>query len=854
MSNKRRNHRGIAARTTRQGGAAAAFGLVMFAFGLAQAQAPQVPLPALPPVPAQPGMLVGPSALPQLRARRTDPAYQPWFDAFRRFVDGRLATIATVHNDDVLARFAKAAAMLEFLGESPPAGSPYGRYRDAAAEAIANMATRTPNVFPGSGSLQPQYDASTLQCMAEAFDLLRASGLSRNQEQTLRARISAWAGAVAADLPLSVAPNNIMAKAGAGLVSAALALPGEAGARSWLQTGTDYVNRALADKLSAEGWWREGPHYANYTLDNLISAAWHVRNRTGLDWFAALGPMVRYALDAQLPDGRLAPYEDGVSVSFPFHTLIAAYPGDPIQAEMMRAWRRGQPLLGSYLNQQQHDVSAFCLFDAGVQPAAWPSGAPMTVLAGDTNLVVLRSGFDRDAVYVSVMSARDYSLLDLWPSRHNLANPLDLVLYARGATLLPTSGGGPLVTRSPNRAHYLDPRSNHTILVNGRAPFVSSAAQIEITDRLDDEAGAYVPTAYVDAATTSMRGAYQNAEQVERTIALVDGRYVIVADEVRARTPVEVRTPWRGRGARKLGLEAPGMIATRWSFNGTSLEHATACATGTLTRVLTTGYYAETWNHEETIAGIEIATRGDEVRLLHLLEPHAANDAPRTVIERSGPAVACLEVQGRAGERDWIAFGRAGGGYTLGPLGANGRLVFVRADGQGVQRLALIDGTEVRWQGRAVLQLSRAASCVLDAAADHARVRFAADTPFAPITVRIDGLAALDPGRVYAAVHNGVRLDDALVQRDGTAIVVRDVPGGGVLVIGPATSLGGGNGTGNGTGSGGASTAGGGSHRGGGGGGCVFAHRSAPGAALGWWLLAALAIGIALRSRPALRG
>ncbi|RME71228.1 MAG: hypothetical protein D6776_10555, partial [Planctomycetota bacterium] len=440
--------------------------LLLCALTASAQSVPQLPPISLPPVPSAPGMLFAPADVPALRARRSRAPYDAWYNAFRSFVDARLGRVSSALGDDALGRFAKAAAALHALGESPPSG-PFASYRDAAAEAIIAMADRSPNLLPGTGTLVPQYDSSTLQCMAEAYDLLRGSGLPAATDRAVRARIATWASAVASDLPLSVNPSNIMAKAGAALVSTALALPGEAGAAGWLRTGLDYLDRVLADKLSPEGWWREGPHYANYTLNNLVSTAWHVRNRTGVDWFPTLRPLVRYALDATAPDGLLAPYEEGIAVSFPFHTLLAAYPGDPLQPEMAWAWSRSAGRLGSYLNQQQHDVTAFVFFDDGVAPQPPASDTAASFVAGDENLVVLRSGRDRDAIHASVLTAVDYSLLDVLPSRHNTRNPLDLVLYAGGHTLLPTASGGPQITRSANRSVYLSPASRQTILVNG---------------------------------------------------------------------------------------------------------------------------------------------------------------------------------------------------------------------------------------------------------------------------------------------------------------------------------------------------------------------------------------------------
>jgi uncharacterized membrane protein YgcG len=815
---------------------------------IATAQSVQVPPVSLPAVPSGPGMLLSNADVPTLQARRTDPAYAAWYTSFRGLVDANIGRVSSALGDDTLGRFAKAAAALEAIGERPASGG-FSTYRDAAAAAIGAIANRTSNFLPGSGTLQAQYDAATLQCMAEAYDMLRGSGLSRTQDTTIRQKIFNWAGAITGDVPLGFNASNIMCKSGAALVSAAMALPGEAAASGWLQTGVDFINRPLAERLSPEGFWREGPHYANYTLNNLVSAAWHVRNRTGIDWFPTLKPFVRYALDAQLPSGLLSPYEEGIPVSFPHHTMLRAYAGDSIQAEMAWAWRRGTTRLGSYQNQQQHDVTAFVLYDAGAIPQS-PSGAPATFRGADENLVVLRSGLGADALHASLLTAVDYSLLDFISSRHNLQNPLDLVLHARGQTLLPTSGGGPLITRSPNRAHYLDPSSNNTILVNRTAPFIANAGQVVMTHRVDEEADADTTETFLDAATTTVTGAYQNAQSVARTLAVVGGGdYLVVADEVTASSPVEIAVPWRGRGPRRIVSQTSTFVQTRWSFQGLTLEHAAASDGATLDRVTTSGWYADAWNQEEAIQGIEVRARAQSYRTLNVLEAHTVNDPARTVVDHGAGGIACVEVRG-ARSVDWIGLAPGSAGYTVGQLGAQAHMAFVRVEGTAVRSAAMVDGAEVRYGGRAVLRTTGQRTATVTSSTNRMRVTFAQDTPFGAIDVRLDGFADVDPQESYAAALNGVVLDASRVTREGDAIVVSAVTGGGELVVAPTSVLGSGS-TGGGSGSGGGTSTGG-SGGGGGGsssGGCSLSASGGAGAAAPFALLLVvlLAAGAAVR-------
>src|SRR2546430_907440 len=82
------------------------------------------------------------------------------------------------------------------------------------------------------------------------------------------------AAAFGDDLSLAVQSNNLSVRAGAALVSAAMALPDHADAGGWLAKGLDDLGRSLRLMASDTGWYREGPHYLNYALNNLVSAAW----------------------------------------------------------------------------------------------------------------------------------------------------------------------------------------------------------------------------------------------------------------------------------------------------------------------------------------------------------------------------------------------------------------------------------------------------------------------------------------------------------------------------------------------------------------------------------------------------
>ena len=130
--------------------------------------------------------------------------------------------------------------------------------------------------------------------------------------------------------------NNHRAKSGAALVIAALAiaeyapLPGDdpravREPAEWLEYGLDQADMIMRHGLVAgDGAYAEGPFYFRYTSQNLLPF-WRAWDRLvdGAPWMARgvevpslwrhplLARGLRWALDMTLPDGSLAPVDDG---------------------------------------------------------------------------------------------------------------------------------------------------------------------------------------------------------------------------------------------------------------------------------------------------------------------------------------------------------------------------------------------------------------------------------------------------------------------------------------------------------------------------------------------------------------
>ncbi len=772
-----------------------------------------LPPVALPPPPAEPGLLFAPRDVPALVARRADPDCAAYYVRTKGIADARIAAapaaIAAL-DDDSLAKLAEAAAFLEALGERPPAGGgiAYARYRDLAADAIVAVRPRTPTgLTTGAGTLDPLEDSGRLQSLAEAYDLLRGSGLAPVRDAAVRDRIASWASAFATDLVLPLRRNNHSLKAGAALVTAALALADHGSAGAWLAVGQDYIRDALDAMASPTGWYREGPHYLNYSLNNLAPAAWHVRNRTGVDWFPALRPFVRFAIDARQPDGAAAAFEEGLPCVLPSPALWPAYAGDPIQAESVWAWEASSKNTVNFDNQSLHDPLLFALA-ALAPPAAAPAvpgGSPTRFLGDDASVSVLRSGWGFAARQATLFAALDHSDLELIDSRHNVRNPLDLTIAGAGELLLPASGGGPLVTRSARRAYYVSATSKNIVLVNDQAPFVMHGSAVELRERLDSHRADGRP-GVCDLATAAVSSYAGTTARVSRTVALIAGEVVAVADEVRAAQPSRLALLWHGRGTR-----VPAPLGATFTLGQAALD-LSAVATVPLTAAPAPGWYAPEWGVEEAIDGLRFGADAAEARFLTILEPRPVQDARRPVVDlSSGPVAAALVGP------DLVAFGPDAGGVAALGFASDARFLVVKDAAAGGARpaFALASGTALHGPGGRMFQAN------------------------VPVTAAVE----IDPvdGAIEVHLSGDGRGSPVTIEAFGTT--VRDVPPGvGVVRIG-AWPTGNGPGTATGTGAG---TTGGGS---GSGGGCA-AGRVAPGTMTAPALAALLALlargGIAL--------
>lgn len=739
-----------------------------------------------------------PGALADLQSRVIDPATSGFFGSFRATTDAALASLASA-SDDARSKVAKASGLLHVIGETPPAGSGFATYRDVAVTAMLGMLDRTALdsvdefLNPPPNLLDVLRDSGRLQSIAEAYDFLRGSGVSPPDDAALRTLIASWANAYVEDWnligdPFGVFPghrDNWAVKGGSALVTAALALPDHPDAPVWLEAGMTYVNESLREVVMAPGWYSEGPHYVNYSLNNLASAAWHVRHATATDWFDDLAPLVDTALALRQPDGESAAFEEGVPNVFPFDVLAAAMPERA--ATMLWAWQQSAQAPGNYDNQQIHAVTRFLVTDRFTTPAA-PTTPATIFLLGDTRAAALRSSWDADAVQITAIAALDHSSSEVFASRHNMENPLDLTLFAAGAILLPTASGGPQVTNSTNRAVYLEPGSKNVPLVDGDAPYLRDPLAAALGERLDSRDADGFPHDFLDTATLSVP-TFAPGVSVERTIALIAGDYGVVLDHFEGGPAPTYGSTWRGRGSPATRSEEQDHIGVDYAYPNAAMPTAhlsiDVTASASLSAALDTGLYAPQWGVEETLSPLRVSAPGGATRILTLLRPRENGTPASTIAPLTSSAVVAFHVT-RGSSEDVIASGD-GTPFEVAGIQSDAHLVLVRRASGATERFSMVRGTFVdggvtggRVETSTAATLSgqiQGAVLVLEVSPDQER----------PLRIELENLPGLVTAGTLQATLDGVALTGGALAQSASELELR-IPHGGTVVVRPATS------------------------------------------------------------------
>jgi len=518
--------------------------------------------------------------------------------------------------------------------------------------------------------------------------------------------------------------NNHRSKTGASLVVAGLALAdhepaagsdprGVRDPQLWIDYGLDLVDVVTRWVLvTGDGAYAEGPFYWRFTMENMLpmARAWHrllggatYVTATGLPirdfWthplFAASG---RWMLDMTLPDGSLAPLDDGnPGRSFAFGLLPT-----PAHLAAAFAWRwQNAPAPFEVEGNVDLAADAIVAFDDSVTPAP-PPGSPTAFYLEGGN-AILRSDWTNDAVVVMVQGehdtassfGRDRSDKGVGPQSHEHAEPGAFLLHAFGERLLLDPG----YLNFSNREAVNQPEHHNLILVDGKGPVDYLNATLRWNRRsgrppIDGNAtlSDAVDTAFADAVRVTTRyGLPTNrAARMQRRFVHIGDRTVVVADDVVGPPDPPRRFTWllHGNGGEESGgtfeTTPHGGVWTRSAarlsgeivFDNPSPEYSTMAAV-----------HEEPGNRRSSHTTLHSSVVGDVVRSLALLHPSRSAAGAPTIRDISDATMVGLELDSDDDVRVISLRRRDGGsGITYGDVGTDGSLLIIESGQAGPPR------------------------------------------------------------------------------------------------------------------------------------------------------------------------
>jgi hypothetical protein len=630
-----------------------------------------------------PALWLNAKQLGEMRSRCKDSKRKKQLASFAAYVKKQWPGLPKKANDDLTAKVAKTAGLLCAMKQTAVVDG-VKNYGEIALQAIALVGSRRPRQFmAGKGVINVLQDSGRLQSLAEAYDLSTGPQYDKELTDKAQAKLANWADALLKDVNLTGAfgipghRDNWGIKAGSALVTTALTIPKHKQAAKWLQYGQLLINESLDKVFINGGWWGEGPHYLNYSLNNLASTCYHVKNRTGVDWFKALRPLVKASLAMRLPSGGSSPFEEGIEVAFPHHMLAPAYP--KLGPVMMWAWNTGSKAIGSYNNQQYHAVSQFLIVDESIQMRA-PRGAKTRFVGGDSHAHALRTSWEKDGSQLTMLTAKDFQSRTMVASRHNMQNPLDLTLFGAGHTVLVTGSGGPLITRSKRRGYYLKPSSKNIPLIGDSAPFIVDPTQIQSRYQLATKLEDKESSKFFECGQ-SLVAPYASAKSMSRAIALVDNGYFVVATAVKSDQVIQFSTPWRGRGTCHILTKTNQFTSSCWSYKKSTLHSAFASSIASK-YAISKGFYGSRWNKEEELDVGTVSATGKNIEFVGAFQVQGQGQKALIFGERSKGG-ASLTVTGD-GWIDTILAGNLKEAKNFGTMSLTGELAVIRRIGKAV--------------------------------------------------------------------------------------------------------------------------------------------------------------------------
>ena len=654
---------------------------------------------------------------------------EPYRTLYRRSYDnGRSANNLALDDHSIAAeriksRAAKELAFQYAVGYTVVADNvvpfPDAAARDAvgdrALELLRSMYTRSRlEVPPPLGGTDRDINTSEeLLQWATAYDTLVGAGYDLGDDDLpVRMRIATLAGHLYRDFKTPsfasnytiVLPNNHLSKSAAALGVAGIVLAeyrpapgtdpdGHYDPVEWLEFGIDQVD-LVQNWLygSGDGGYGEGPYYQRYGDQNLLPflRAWDrltdgratlIGDHTipSLYREPSFAATQRWLLDMTVPDGTMAPVDDGN----PGRTYyFGGLPQDGPDADAFAwRWANAPPPYDSEgsISLAADEIVAYD--DAAVTPAP-PSGSPTRIYTEAGN-AIFRSDWGPDAVQAIVLGehgaanslGRDREGRGRAASAsHEHPDSGSYMLYAFGERLLLDPGYLTFPTR-----HLVNKATDHNIvLVDGKGPeeaFVPSILwYANPTGSPDVEGQATISeafdTSFLDGArVTSRYGApADRAADVSRRFLFADDRYLVVDDTLDGAGSPDSTFTWlvHGNGG---GTSGGTFTATptggRWQQGGARVDAAVATDGSGLAFGTTTSNHEAPGNILTTHTALQASAVGADVTGLSLLYPTRTSDPEPTVTSGTGTPQSPLHLVDTAGDRIVdVSRDRAGAGTT----------------------------------------------------------------------------------------------------------------------------------------------------------------------------------------------
>lgn len=787
---------------------------------------------------SRPRVLYRPGDEDAIRARLGREPYRSWFVRIHDQLGSSAALPLaddTIAGERIQSNHAKHAAFLYALDRTLVGGQPAPFPSLAARQAMGDRARDLLLTMYGRSRIPAQFDddinsSEEMINYATAYDLLAGAGYDfAGSEPAIRARLVAFASEfyshflypdLVTSNPFETTDklvNNHLSKSASALGVAAIVLaehtpaPGSDPARvgdpaDWMAWALERLDTVLRFTfVTGDGGYAEGPYYQRYAAQN------HLPFLRALDRLAGPGPfparggvsvpnlwrdplfarLQRWLVDHTLPDGSLAPLDDGNPGKSYYFALLSHLPGAPLHHWM--AARTLQPFESEGSIYLSADM--IVAHDDGIVPTPPQDGEARFYPEGGS--AVFRSAWTPDAV-MAIANAEHGAALELGRDRHGRGQtgsashehnePGSFLLHAFGERLVLDPG----YLTFPERALVAKPEDHGIVLVDGQGPkdpFIASIVwAFEQPDGLsgpapvDGEASLTQPldTGFLDAAHVVTRYGTP-AARFERAFLFPDHRYLVAADTIDGRTGSPRTFTWllHGNGG---GDSDGGFLALplggRWTRGAARLDALFAAAGATPAFATSVSNHEDRPNELRTHAVLRASVTAPDARSVLVAYPSRASSAAPTAAAVAAPGAGAVALFDPAEDRRLLALHRAGGLPLLTldvpglrRLETDGALALVDARADGALRLAFAEeASELAYDG---LALRAGARGRLGLRPEATRAEIVSTAP--GVEVEVSGLAfdpqAADGACALAHGAGGVRVRPG---RDGVVVLRAD--------------------------------------------------------------------------------